>query len=53
MGKWLNNFAYKTTIGLWIFISSGILAIAVGLLTVSLASIKAAKSNPAETLRKD
>jgi putative ABC transport system permease protein len=53
MGKWLNNFAYRTTIGLWIFISSGILAIAVGLLTVSLASIKAAKSNPAETLRKD
>jgi putative ABC transport system permease protein len=53
MGKWLNNFAYKTTIGLWIFISSGILAIAVGLLTVSLASIKAAKSNPADTLRKD
>ena len=53
MGKWLNNFAYKTTISLWLLIASGLLALSVGLLTVSWAALKAARANPAEVLRKD
>lgn len=52
MGKWLNNFVFKTSISFWLIISAGILAAALGLLTVSWASIKAAKINPVETLRK-
>ncbi len=53
MNKWLNNFAYKTTISLWLIITSGFLALAIGLLTVSWAANKAARTNPAETLRKE
>jgi putative ABC transport system permease protein len=53
MGKWLNNFAYKTTISLWLLLASGLLALSIGLLTVSWAALKAAKANPAEVLRKE
>ena len=53
MNKWLNNFAYKTTLSLWLLISSGLFALTIGLLTVSWAANKAARTNPAETLRKD
>jgi len=53
MTKWLNNFAYKTTISLGLLIFSGLFALAIGLLTVSWAANKAARTNPAETLRKD
>jgi putative ABC transport system permease protein len=53
MGKWLNNFAYKTTISLGFLLASGLLALAIGMLTVSWAALKAARANPAEVLRKD
>jgi putative ABC transport system permease protein len=53
MTRWLNNFAYKTTISLWLILGSGFITLLIGLLTVSRASIKAAKTNPAETLHKD
>jgi putative ABC transport system permease protein len=53
MNKWLNNFAYKTTIGLWLPVSAGLLALIIGLLTVSWAANKASRTNPAENLRKD
>ncbi len=53
MSKWLNNFAYKTTIRWWLVAASGLIALIIGLLTVSWAANKAAKSNPAITLHKD
>jgi putative ABC transport system permease protein len=53
MNKWLNNFAYKTTISLWIFIAAGLFAGIIGILTVTLAANKASRTNPAETLRKN
>ncbi|WP_321372645.1 ABC transporter permease [uncultured Draconibacterium sp.] len=51
MNKWLQNFAYKTTLDWWIFAIAGILAIAIALLTVSFQSYKAAVRNPVEALR--
>jgi putative ABC transport system permease protein len=51
MNNWLQNFAYRTNIGLWIFIASGAFALIVALLTVSSAAIKAATANPVESLR--
>jgi putative ABC transport system permease protein len=53
MNKWLNTFAYKTGISIWLFIVSVMLATGIGLLTVSWAASKASRTNPAETLRKD
>ncbi|WP_297085884.1 ABC transporter permease [uncultured Draconibacterium sp.] len=51
MHKWLENFAYKTTLSWWIFALSGALALTIALLTVSWQSWKAATRNPAESLR--
>ena len=51
--KWLNNFAYKTSVGFWVIIFSGLIAVTIGLITVTWAANKASRSNPAETLRKE
>ncbi len=51
MNKWLENFAYKTTLSWWIFALAGVLALGIALLTVSFQSWKAATRNPVEALR--
>ena len=51
MHKWLENFAYKTTLSWWIFALAGVLALGIALLTVSFQSWKAATKNPVEALR--
>ena len=51
MNHWLQNFAYRMTIGWWIFILAGMLALGIALLTVSFLSIRAALANPVESLR--
>ena len=51
MNKWLQNFAYRVNIGIWIFILSASLALIIALLTLSYQSIKAAVANPVESLR--
>lgn len=51
MRYWLNNFVYRTSIHFIIFIISGILAVAIALITISYHTIKSANTNPAKTLR--
>jgi len=51
MNKWLENFAYKTSLSSWIFVLAGLLALGIALLTVSWQSWKAATRNPVEALR--
>jgi putative ABC transport system permease protein len=51
MHKWLENFAYRTKLSLWIFMVAGILAFIIALLTVSWQSWRAATRNPVEALR--
>ncbi|MEL7585113.1 MAG: ABC transporter permease [Prolixibacteraceae bacterium] len=51
MNKWLEGFAYKTTLSWWIFALAGLLALGIALLTVSWQSWKAATRNPVEALR--
>jgi len=51
MDKWLDNFAYRTDIGWSIFLVSSLLAFLIVVITVSFQSIRAARVNPAETLR--
>ncbi len=51
MNKWLENFAYKTTLSWWIFALAGVLALGIALLTVSWQSWRAATQNPVEALR--
>jgi putative ABC transport system permease protein len=51
MYKWLEGFAYKTTLSWWIFVLAGVLALGIALLTVSWQSWRAATRNPVEALR--
>ncbi len=51
MKKWLANFAYRTTIGIEIFLLSGFLALGIAFLTVSYQALKTAFVNPVDTLR--
>ena len=51
MSKWLQNFAYRTNISLWIFLTSGGLALVIALVTVSLQTLNSANSNPVDALK--
>ena len=51
MHRWLQSFAYRSDIGWLVFILSGVIAMVIALLTVSLQSIKAATANPVDSLR--
>lgn len=51
--KWLENFSYKTSLSLWIFVLAGLLAIGIAFLTVSLQSWQIASMNPVEALREE
>lgn len=51
MNRWLQNFAYRTSIGVGIFILSGLLAFIIAVATVSYQSIKIAITNPVDSLR--
>jgi putative ABC transport system permease protein len=51
MHKWLENFAYKTTLSWWVFVAAGAVAVAVALITISWQSWRAATRNPVESLR--
>jgi putative ABC transport system permease protein len=53
MHKWLQDFAYRTAIGWWVFPLAGILAALITILTVSFRALKAAMANPIESLRTD
>jgi len=48
---WLNNFAFKVNIGVLIFVAGGIIVAIIALLSVSYQSIKAANSNPVDSLK--
>jgi putative ABC transport system permease protein len=51
MNKWLQSFAYRTSISWWIFVGADLLALMIALLTVSFQAIKAAVANPVKSLR--
>jgi predicted permease len=51
MNRWLEHFAYRTSVGWWVFAVGGFLALVITLITVSFQAVKAALANPVETLR--
>lgn len=50
-GKWLENFYYKTNLGLFSFIAGFAIAMSIALVTISYRVIKAARVNPASSLK--
>ncbi|QEM10147.1 ABC transporter permease [Mucilaginibacter rubeus] len=53
MSKWLQDFAYKIDMTVWIFLLAGGGATLIALATISIQSIKAALANPVESLRSE
>ncbi|TWI98091.1 putative ABC transport system permease protein [Mucilaginibacter frigoritolerans] len=51
MNRWLQDFAYRTTISWWIFATAALLAVIITITTVSFRAIKAALMNPVSSLK--
>lgn len=51
MNKWLQNFAYQTTITWQVFAITTVIALVIALATISFQAVKAAISNPVKSLR--
>jgi putative ABC transport system permease protein len=49
--SWLENFAYRTTIGLGVFIFAWMITLIIALLTMAGQVLQAARANPIEALR--
>ncbi|WP_028297223.1 ABC transporter permease [Olivibacter sitiensis] len=51
MNKWLDNYAYRTSIEWWVFGIAGLTAFAIAAITVCGKSLKAAQENPIKAIR--
>lgn len=51
MNEWLQSFAYRINISVWVFVLAGLTVMLIALLTISFQSIKAAIANPVKSLR--
>lgn len=53
MQQWLQDFAYRIDMSVWMFVGAGLITLAIALLTVSWQSIRAALANPVNSLRNE
>jgi putative ABC transport system permease protein len=53
LNRWLQDYAFKISVNVWMFILPGLLILLVAVLTVSFQAIKSALSNPVKSLRTD
>jgi ABC-type antimicrobial peptide transport system permease subunit len=51
MNKWLQSYAYRAELGFFVFFGAMLLALLVAILSVSYQAIRAARANPADSLR--
>jgi putative ABC transport system permease protein len=51
MTRWLQNFAFRSQVHLWIFLLAGMAAVFIAQLTISFQALKAANTDPADALR--
>jgi ABC-type antimicrobial peptide transport system permease subunit len=53
MNHWLKDFAYKASISPWIFLLSGFIVLLISVITLSFQAQKAARINPATTIKRE
>ena len=53
MNQWLKDFAYKASISPWIFLLSGFIVLLIGVITLSFQAQKAARINPATSIKRE
>ncbi len=51
MSRWLQSFAYRINLNVWIFVLSGLIVFSIAMLTLSFQAIRAGLSNPVDALR--
>ena len=51
--RWLQDFAYRTSMSVWVLVEAGLAALGLGLVTVGWQAVRAARVNPIETLRSE
>ncbi len=51
LNKWLDNFAFRIDLNIWVFVLGGSAALLIAMLTISYHTFKSARSNPIDTLR--
>jgi|GEM_PF-1080764 putative ABC transport system permease protein len=51
MQQWLNTFAYRIGLSPEFFVNSAVISLAIASLTILYNSLKAANTNPGDTLR--
>ncbi len=50
MKNWLENFAYRIELSVWIFLSAGLIALSISVITISSQVIKTARLNPVKMI---
>lgn len=53
MHRWLQDYAYRISIGWWMFVAAGFMAIIIAFITISFQTVKAALMNPVKSLRSE
>ncbi len=53
MSKWLQDYAFRINIGWWIFAIAGLSALTIAVITICIQTMKAATTNPVDSLRSE
>jgi hypothetical protein len=51
MNDWLQDYTYKTTINVWVFVLAAVISFIIALTTISFHAVKASLTNPVKSLR--
>lgn len=51
MSNWLQEFAYRISMPLWVFAATGMCAVLIAFITIGFQSLKAAMANPVKSIR--
>ncbi|HXB95625.1 MAG TPA: ABC transporter permease [Puia sp.] len=53
MHRWLESFAYRVSVSVWVVLGAGVLAVAIAMFTVGMRAYRAARANPAHSLKNE
>ena len=53
MNKWLQGYAYRQNIQWWVFVVTALVTVVIAFATISFQSVKAAMTNPVESLKNE
>jgi hypothetical protein len=51
--RWLQDFAYRTSMSVWVLVEAGLAALGLALVTVIFQAVRAARANPVDSLRNE